>query len=153
MRNANPFYFYLNSVSLKKLFFILFIICCGKLCASHSTKNNYSENFRIDTKTEKPNPIWVLLKKKNNTRKKVISAVLAFPLPFGVIGLHRIYLGTKPYVPLVYIGTIGGAFGILPFIDFFVILLDKDIEHYKSNPHVFMWIENQNKPKETKKND
>jgi len=27
--------------------------------------------------------------------------------------------------------------------------LDKDIEHYKSNPHIFMWIENQNKKTET----
>jgi TM2 domain-containing membrane protein YozV len=131
----------------------LFIVCAGKLSASNSIDNKYTPNFILDTKTEKPNPIWILLKKKNNTRKKVIGAVLAFPLPFGVIGLHRIYLGTKPYVPLVYIGTIGGAFGILPFIDFCVILLDKDIERYKTNPHVFMWIENQNKKKETENHD
>ena len=100
-------------------------------------------------KTEKPNPVWFSFKKKNNAHKKVIASVLAFPLPFGVIGLHRIYLGTKPYVPLIYIGTFGGGFGILPFIDFCVLLLDKDIEHYKSNSHVFMWIENQNKKSET----
>ena len=121
----------------------------GKLFASHSTKKNCIEAFTIDSKIEKPNPLWMTLKKKNNTGKKVIASVLAFPLPFGVIGLHRIYLGTKPYIPLVYIGTVGGAFGILPFIDFCVILLDKDIEHYKANPHVFMWIENQTKKPET----
>ena len=131
----------------------MFIICTGKLCALKPVINNYTVNFELGSKIERPNPTWVLLKKNQKNRKKAIAAVLAFPLPFGVIGLHRIYLGTKPYVPLVYIGTIGGAFGILPFIDFCVILLDKDIEHYKSNPHVFMWIENQNKPKETEKHD
>jgi hypothetical protein len=134
---------------LKKIVFIFFIICAGKLFAYHSTKNNCVEILTIDSKIEKPNPLWMALKKKNNTGKKVVAAVLAFPLPFGVIGLHRIYLGTKPYVPLVYIGTVGGVFGILPFIDFCVILLDKDIEHYKANPHVFMWIENQTKKTET----
>ena len=44
---------------------------------------------------ERPNPLFALHKKKKNTGKKVLGAVLAFPLPFGVIGLHRIYLGTR----------------------------------------------------------
>jgi hypothetical protein len=143
------FTFTLNPNFLKKVIFIFFIICTSKLFASHSTKNSCAEVFSIDSKMEKPNPLWISLKKKNNAGKKAIAAVLAFPLPFGVIGLHRLYLGTKPYIPLVYIGTIGGAFGILPFIDFCVILLDKDTERYKANSHVFMWIENQNKKTET----
>ncbi len=93
------------------------------------------------------------LKKKGYKGTKVLAAVLSFPVPFGVIGLHRIFLGTKPYVPLVYIGTVGGAFGILPFIDFIVILLDKDLNTYIQNPHIFMWIENQNKKNEPIYND
>lgn len=75
---------------------------------------------------------------KIKKRKKLIAALLAFPLPFGIIGLHRIYLGTKPYVPLVYIATIGGV-GIIPFIDFVVICLEKDITHYYDNPNIIMW--------------
>jgi len=149
LHHANPFYFYSNPNLLKKIIFIFFITCASSLFASRSTKNNYVEILKVGSKIEKPNPIWISLKKKNNARKKAVAAVLAFPLPFGVIGLHRIYLGTKPYIPLVYIGTVGGVFGILPFIDFCVILLDKDTEHYKANSHVFMWIENQNKKTET----
>jgi hypothetical protein len=134
---------------LKKIIFIFFIICTSKLIAAHSIKTNSVEALIIESKISRPNPIWISFKKKNNARKKAVAAVLAFPLPFGVIGLHRIYLGTKPYIPLVYIGTVGGVFGILPFIDFCVILLDKDTEHYKANSHVFMWIENQTKKTET----
>ena len=71
--------------------------------------------------------------------KKTIAALLAFPVPFGIVGLHRIYLGTKPYVPLVYIATLGGAAGIVPLIDFIFILLEKDIGKYEDNPNIIMW--------------
>ncbi|MBK6833563.1 MAG: TM2 domain-containing protein [Bacteroidetes bacterium] len=76
---------------------------------------------------------------KLKKRKKIIATLLAFPLPCGIIGLHRVYLGTKPYVPLVYIATFGGAVGIVPFIDFIVLLLEKDISKYENNPNIIMW--------------
>ncbi|MBS1646379.1 MAG: TM2 domain-containing protein [Bacteroidetes bacterium] len=119
---------------MKKTFLILFLVGTGHVFA-HAFK----------TATYRPNPLLTLLKKKNESGKKAIAAVLAFPLPFGVIGLHRIYLGTKPYIPLVYIGTLGGAAGILPFIDFWVILCHKDLSVYQENPRVFMWIEHTSK--------
>lgn len=78
------------------------------------------------------------LKKKNN---KVVAAILAFPFPFGMLGLHRVYLGTKPYIPFVYIGTIGGCFLILPFIDFCTIIFSDDemFRSFENNGKVFMW--------------
>lgn len=73
---------------------------------------------------------------------KIIAAVLAFPFPFGMIGLHRIYLGTKPWVPIVYVCSLGGCFGVLPFIDFVVILLqdEEGLKQYQNNDKVFMWV-------------
>ncbi|MFN8714743.1 MAG: TM2 domain-containing protein [Bacteroidota bacterium] len=73
---------------------------------------------------------------------KLIAAILAFPFPFGMIGLHRIYLGTKPWVPIVYVCTLGGCFGVLPFIDFVVILLqdEESLKQYQNNDKVFMWV-------------
>jgi len=70
---------------------------------------------------------------------KKIVGFLSFPLPLGIIGLHRIYMGAKPYVPLIYILTLGGCFGILPLIDFIVIVTHKDITPYR-NDKVFMWL-------------
>ena len=75
------------------------------------------------------------LKKK----KKWIAAVLAFPIPFGIFGLHRWYLGTSKGMPLLYIATFGGGFGTLPFIDFVVIMIDNDMARYTNNPKLFMW--------------
>lgn len=89
---------------------------------------------------ELPNPLLHQFKIKKKQNKQVVAAILAFPIPFGIVGLHRIYLGTAPYVPVAYIATLGGLFGILPFVDFCVLLLDSDIEKYKSNQKVFMWL-------------
>ena len=72
--------------------------------------------------------------------KKWLAVLLAFPLPLGIVGAHRIYLGTKPLVPVVYIVTLGGAAGILPFIDFMVLLLADDITLYENNPDIIMWM-------------
>lgn len=90
--------------------------------------------------TSQPNPILHKFKITKSRNKQVVAAILAFPIPFGMVGLHRIYLGTSPYVPVVYIATLGGLFGILPFVDFCVLMLDSDIEKYKSNQKVFMWL-------------
>lgn len=73
-------------------------------------------------------------------RQKLISAMLAFPFPFGFMGAHRVMLGCKPWIPVVYVVTFGGCFGILPLIDFCAILATKDITQYENNPHVFMWL-------------
>lgn len=94
----------------------------------------------LDHLSDRPNPVFFKFKNKQRKNKKVTAAILAFPLPFGIVGLHRIYLGTAPHVPIIYIGTAGGVFGILPFIDFCVIVLDKDISRYKDNKRVFMWM-------------
>ena len=73
--------------------------------------------------------------------RKFAAAILAFPLPFGILGCHRVYLGTKPYVPFAYIGTLGGA-GILSLIDFCTIVFSKKdkLKDFENNPRVFMWV-------------
>lgn len=71
-------------------------------------------------------------------KHKLIAALLAFPL--GVFGLHRMYLGTSTITPLLYMATFGGLFGVLPFIDFVLIVMSKDVNAtYAHNKHTFMW--------------
>jgi TM2 domain-containing membrane protein YozV len=98
----------------------------------------YSEKISVDGK--KPNPIFQLFRKKQKLNKQITSAVLAFPFPFGIVGLHRIYLGTKPHVPVVYVASLGGVFGILPLIDFCFITFGKKFDTYRDNGKVFMWV-------------
>ena len=84
--------------------------------------------------------IFKLFHHKKQNNKRIIAAVLAFPFPFGMVGLHRIFLGTKPYVPVSYIASLGGVFGVLPLIDFFTIIFHKNYEQLENNGKVFMWI-------------
>jgi TM2 domain-containing membrane protein YozV len=77
---------------------------------------------------------------KHFLQKKIIVSVMAFPFPFGFVGAHRVMLGTKPYVPIVYVATLGGCFGLLPLIDFIVIATSKNLEQYENNSSIFMWI-------------
>ena len=81
-----------------------------------------------------------LHQKKINRRKKIITAIFAFPLPFGFVGAHRVLLGCKPWVPIVYIATFGGCFGILPLIDFCAIISTKNLVKYENNENVFMLL-------------
>lgn len=139
----------------KPLFIFLFLLCMLQARAHHflpityhptteisvqELENILKEEFRETTEL-RPNPILTLFKKKRAQHKKSIAAVLAFPFPFGLVGLHRIYLGCAPYIPVVYIASLGGVFGILPLVDFFVILAEKDLEKFTNSTEVFMWVQ------------
>ena len=76
---------------------------------------------------------------KVKTRSKVIAAILAFPYPFGMLGLHRVYLGANPGIPILYFVTFGGFVGILPFVDMMVIILSKDTSPFVKNSKMLMW--------------
>jgi TM2 domain-containing membrane protein YozV len=138
-----------------KLRFLILFLCCfvNYFCKSENNFVNLVKSdsvIAIETIIEnqnvsRPNPILQLFKRKQKKNKKLIATALAFPFPFGMVGLHRIYLGTAPYIPVVYIGTVGGGFGILPFIDFCILILDKDFERYNNNNKVFMWVNDEEK--------
>lgn len=130
---------------MKKILFAFFIFCSAIAMHGASCEKNRcllpGDTTRTDSlhvKEESPRKIH--LSKKEN--KKLIAAILAFPVPFGFIGLHRIYLGTEPWIPVVYLITAGGGM-ILPLIDFIAILCaDKEeLKKYENNNKMFMWID------------
>ena len=109
---------------------------------SFSTAPSDTVWIQLNT-TDVHNPAFseqLLITKDTLKQKKWVSALFAFPFPFGFMGAHRVMLGTKPWVPVVYVATFGGCFGLLPLIDFFVITFSKDITQYENNPNIFMWV-------------
>ncbi|MCW3077448.1 MAG: hypothetical protein JWO32_2057 [Bacteroidetes bacterium] len=143
-------------IAIRLFFLVTLLLIKIDTAASNGNKNcslNVSRPHEILTQNldfysglkDRPNPLLQIFKSKQQKNKKVIAAILAFPFPFGMVGLHRIYLGTSPHVPVVYIGTLGGALGILPFIDFCVIVLDKDLNRYIENKKVLMWVDESKK--------
>ena len=81
----------------------------------------------------------------SNAAMKDKNAAVAFILCFflGGLGIHRLYMGTKTFTWVGYILTCGGIFGIVPFVDWILILIrlvdDGNISDYVNNPKFFMW--------------
>jgi TM2 domain-containing membrane protein YozV len=78
-----------------------------------------------------------LLQSATVENKKVTAAILTLTL--GMLGVHRIYLGTAPYIPAVYLFTFGGGFFVLPIIDLVMILTTNDIAKFENNNKILMW--------------
>ena len=85
----------------------------------------------------KKHKLLSLLKNATAENKKVTAAILTLTL--GMLGVHRIYLGTAPYIPAVYLFTFGGGFFILPIIDLVMILSTNDITKFENNKKLLMW--------------
>ena len=77
--------------------------------------------------------MWIaktMVKATGGDSNQIIAVLLAFFL--GVIGLHRVYLGSSPLMILWYIISFGGIFGILPLVDF-IRLIIQGTSHYENN--------------------
>ena len=69
----------------------------------------------------------------------------AFAIAFflGEFGIHRMYLGSTKYMWACYTVSCCGIFGIVPFVDWIVLLvgaIQKDINSYINNPKFIMWM-------------
>lgn len=121
---------------IKHLFILILIIPTFSAFAneevgisfSKETNHEFVNNYSIADNTT------VIVKPKFKKLKAVLLAIF-----LGHFGVHRIYLGTSPNVPVVYSLTLGGGLGILPLLDIIAILSTKDLEQFSNNDRVFMW--------------
>jgi len=73
-------------------------------------------------------------------RQPVVAFLLAWFL--GPFAIHRVYLGGTAVLIPAYIFTCFGIFGIVPFVDWIVLLIgvvNDDIAKYEDNDKFFMW--------------
>jgi len=131
------------------IFLLMAIISVNKVNASSYTINEQAIDQLFENATETAMisvnanelsslPSNVSSMAVSNDKDAVIAIVLDFFL--GGLGIHRFYLGTETLTGLGYIFTCGGIFGIVPLIDFIVLIIDnKDISPYIDNPKFFMW--------------
>ena len=75
---------------------------------------------------------------KAEVKGKRIKAIILTVLT-GPLGGHRIYLGTKAAVPVLYSLTLGGGI-LVTIIDLGYLIFSKDISLYENNSRFFMWI-------------
>lgn len=141
---------------MKKVLF-LSLICLSSICTFAATGNEYVVN---DQKVEQlfTNSVDAsltalsdnnLLNASGNrdfsaaqfraSDKNFVAAIL-LNFFLGGLGIHRLYLGTATMTWIGYILTCGGIFGIVPFVDFIVLIINNaDISPYVDNTKFFMW--------------
>lgn len=142
---------FLNSELSGVKYFLLFFACtCLVTVSGHASASKIF--FMSSPDTAQADSVFVLLPNDslNETmlvpgreeNKRLIAALLAFPVPFGFLGAHRIYLGSAPWMPVVYTVTLGGG-GLLCLADFFAIVFadEETFRSYGQNGKVFMWME------------
>ncbi len=73
------------------------------------------------------------------------EVLIAFVLCWvvGGLGIHRVYMGGKPTLILIYFITCGGIFGIVTLIDWVMLLIKlvqgEGVGSYKNNDKFFGW--------------
>ncbi len=71
-----------------------------------------------------------------------VVALVVDWIGLGGIGIHRLILGTKPINCLWYFLTLGGIFGIIPFVDGVLLIIDlvQGSASWLDNPAFIMWL-------------
>ena len=129
---------------MKKHFIIILFFLFISFNAKSETiteEINYSYNTISFSDTSK-----IVINEKGDTiilKKRKFTAIL-LALLTGPVGGHRLYLGTKPIVPIVYAVTLGGGFLVIPIMDIITIIFTKDLSKYENNDQVIMWINGEN---------
>ena len=93
-------------------------------------------NGEIITATE----LEMEIQQNGEVKFKRGKAIL-FTIFTGILGGHRIYMGTHQRTPIIYSVTFGG-FGILPLIDLVHLIFTKDISVYENKTQIIMWRDN-----------
>lgn len=135
---------------MKKLMAILvasFAICAASYAAEYSLDDSsidalmdeaveVSAETCLDLSAASSSGSYTLSVKKSSVAAFVLNTFL------GYFGIHRHYLGTRPGMWAIYTFTFGGIFGIVPFVDWIMLLvgmIDGDIDNYYGNPAFLMW--------------
>jgi len=137
---------------MKKLIFLSLIFVLTAFCSFNAKATGYTsdENLIDQMFTKAPEGVIIPFTNFNQTVNSTAlagpaqkDAIIAIVLDFflGGLGVHRFYLGTEVLTGVGYILTCGGIFGIVPLVDFVVLIIDsKDISRYVNNPKFFMWM-------------
>lgn len=116
---------------------ICFLLLVGSLFSSTIKKDSLSTlDGEIFTTTELEMEVL-----DNGEVKFKRGKAILFTIFTGILGGHRIYMGTHQRTPIIYSVTFGG-FGILPLIDLVHLIFTKDISVYENKTQIIMWRDN-----------
>lgn len=135
------FYF----ATVKKILLLLILVASLQPVV-HSQRTGMMDSFRgrilfaqDESGDYNVRRMFTLLHKQNHENPRLVAIALNATL--GLLGMHRLYLGTDLMIPIAYTLTLGGGC-VLWIADLGLLIFSKDIEKFYDNPHLFMWVPN-----------
>jgi TM2 domain-containing membrane protein YozV len=145
---------------MKKILFLA-AICLSSLCTFAATSNEYviddqkveqlfTSSVDMSLAAFSQNSLADVASGMNFSKAtaqfragdKTFVAAILLNFFLGWLGIHRLYLGTATLTWVGYILTCGGIFGIVPLVDFIVLIIhNEDISPYEDNTRFFMWAD------------
>jgi TM2 domain-containing membrane protein YozV len=141
---------------MKKVLF-LSMICLCSVCSFAASSNEYVINdqkveqlftgsadvsltaLSASTLVNAAGPNFSDAARFRASDKSFVAAIL-LNFFLGGLGIHRLYLGTATMTWIGYILTCGGIFGVVPLVDFIVLIIhNDDMSEFVDNPKFFMW--------------
>ena len=123
-------------------FFIFFLSLANAVNAQHSGLIPKAAGKILFTETEEGEfrfrKIFNRFNKDQHDNPRLVA--IALDASLGLLGVHRLYLGTSVKVPVIYTVTCGGGC-VLWLIDLGLLIFTKDITPYMDNPNLFMWTD------------
>ncbi|MFN0030932.1 MAG: TM2 domain-containing protein [Flavobacteriales bacterium] len=122
------------------VFISVFMLMCSALMQAQSNRLNDVGRKILLHKAEdggyELRNCFTLFSKEQNENPRLVA--IALDATLGMLGVHRLYLGTDLKVPILYTITAGGGC-VLWLVDLGLLIFSKDIEKYYNNPRIFMW--------------
>lgn len=119
------------------------VMICQTLCAGQSVAQGLPDSVAVSFSITEDG-VWLADDTLKPAHKTKGETLLWWALG-GPVGLHRIYLGTRPIVPVFYALTLGGGMGLLVVADLMVIIFCKDINRWAENDSILMWVTEKSK--------
>lgn len=125
----------------------LFLIAAVLFAFTGYSNSKYSiDDTQVETLMEQSTAVQMdlsaesFLSVANVQAEKNVVVALVLDFFLGGFGIHRVYLGTPGGIIAGYFFTCGGIFGIVPLVDFIVLIINnKDISAYVDKKGLFMW--------------
>ncbi|MBO6044987.1 MAG: TM2 domain-containing protein [Bacteroidales bacterium] len=134
---------------MKKLFFSLIAVLA--IAISANAANYRVDDSAIDALIEASVEVSPLELMPEAAVPAAASLASGSPSPvasfllctfLGGFGVHRHYMGTRPWMWAIYVFTGFGIFGIVPLVDWVMLLIglvDDNIGQYCGNTRFIMW--------------
>jgi TM2 domain-containing membrane protein YozV len=137
---------------MQRVFFSMkFLVCLGLLLFCCSIQVGYAQK-RLQKVAmqalmdQDEQGVWVFSHELDNVigadslehKENARLVAIALNVTLGMLGVHRMYLGTDVKVPIFYTLTFGGG-GVLWLVDLGFLIATKDIQPFLNNKHLFMF--------------